>query len=435
MKKTVNLCVNEKLMNEDFLQFIWRFGLFNKDSAKTTDNQNITILNLGIINKDSGPDFFNAKVKIGKIIWAGNIEIHINASDWKRHKHNHDKSYDNVILHVVKNADCDIFRSDGSKIPIFKIQYDSTLEKRYDELLASKTWIACQNYISDMELFKVKHFLSRMMVERLEQRSSHINKILADTKNDFKEVFYRLLFRSFGFGTNTLPFELLAQSTPIVAINKHRDSVFQMEALLFGQAGFLNEAPVDDYQSQLQKEYKFLQNKFELKPVEKHLWKFMRLRPTNFPTVRIAQLAKFLTQTDGLLAKIMASEKPDELNSFFEFSASEYWDTHYNFGKSTNKRIKSFGKKSAEKIIINLVAPYLFAYGKAKGEERFSEKAFDLLEIIPPEKNNIITGWKNAGVKIENAFYSQSLIQLKTAYCDNKQCLKCVIGKNIIDKK
>ncbi|MDR2064963.1 MAG: DUF2851 family protein [Prevotellaceae bacterium] len=424
-----------KLMNEDFLQFIWRFGLFNKDSATTTDNQNITVLNTGIINNDSGPDFFNAKIKIGEIIWAGNIEVHINASDWKRHKHNADKSYDNVILHVVKNADCDIFRSDGSKIPAWEIQYDSKLEKRYSKLLSSETWIACQNYMRNTESFKMKHFLNRMMIERLEQRSAHISKILADTKNDFKEVFYRLLFRSFGFGTNTLPFELLAQSTPLAAINKHRNSILQTEALLFGQAGFLNEQPLDDYQSQLQKEYKFLQNKFEIKPVEKHLWKFMRLRPTNFPTVRIAQLAKLLTQTDGLLAKIIAFEKPDELNAFFEFNASEYWDTHYNFGKQTAKRVKSFGKKSAEKIIINLIVPYLFAYGKAKGEEKFSEKAFDLLEIISPEKNSIVAGWENIGVKVDNAFYSQALIQLKTIYCNNKQCLKCAIGKNIIDEK
>ncbi|MDR2651226.1 MAG: DUF2851 family protein [Prevotellaceae bacterium] len=421
-------------MNEEFLQFIWRFGLFDKDSATTTDNQNITILNLGIINRDSGPDFFNAKIKIDKIIWAGNIEIHVNASDWKRHKHNDDKSYENVILHVVKNADCDIFRSDGSKIPALKLQYDSNLENRYNELLASKTWVACQNYIGNVESFKMKYFLNRVMVERLEQRSAHISKILSDTKNDFKEVFYRLLFRSFGFGTNTLPLELLAQSTPLAAINKHRNSVLQIEALLFGQAGFLNEPPVDDYQAQLQKEYKFLQNKFELKPLEKHLWKFMRLRPTNFPTIRIAQLAKLLTQTDGLLAKIIAFEKPDELNVFFEFSASEYWDKHYNFGKQTSKRIKSFGKKSAEKIIINLIVPYLFAYGKAKGEEKFSEKAFDLLEMISPEKNNIVAGWENIGVKVENAFYSQALIQLKTAYCNDKQCLQCTIGKNIIDK-
>lgn len=422
-------------MKEDFLQFIWRFGLFNKDSAITTDNQNITVLNPGIINKDAGPDFFNAKIKTDEIIWAGNIEIHINASDWKRHKHNTDKSYDNVILHVVKNADCDIFRSDGSKIPALEIQYDVKLEKRYNELLSSTTWIACQNYIGNMETFKMKHFLNRIMIERLEQRSAHICKILSDTKNDFKEVFYRLLFRSFGFGTNTLPFELLAQSTPLAAINKHRDSILQMEALLFGQAGFLNEQPLDDYQSQLQKEYKFLQNKFELKPVEKHLWKFMRLRPANFPTVRIAQLAKLLMQTDGLLAKIITFKKPEELNVFFEFKASEYWDTHYNFGKETDKRIKSFGKKSAEKIIINLIVPYLFAYGKAKGEERYSEKAFDLLEIISPEKNNIAAGWESMGVKVENAFYSQALIQLKTVYCNNKQCLKCAIGKNIIDKK
>ncbi|MDR1985042.1 MAG: DUF2851 family protein [Prevotellaceae bacterium] len=422
-------------MNEAFLQFIWRFGLFTRERITTTDKENLCIFDLGIINNNSGPDFFNAKIKIGEIIWVGNVEIHINASDWKRHKHNDDKAYDNVILHVVKNADCDIFRSDGSKIPVFEIQYDYKLEKRYQKLLDAQTWIACQNYVKNIDTFKIKYFLNRLLVERLEQRSAHISKILEETKNDFKEVFYRLLFRSFGFGTNALPFELLAQSTPIAAINKHRNSVLQLEALLFGQAGFLNDAPVDDYQSKLQKEYKFLQTKFDLKPIEKHLWKFMRLRPVNFPTIRIAQLAKLLMQTEGLLSKIIAFEKPDELKIFFELNASEYWDTHYNFGKQTAKRKKSFGKKSAEKIIINLIVPYLFAYGKAKGEEKFSEKSLDLLEIISPEKNNIIEGWENIGVKVENAFYSQALIQLKTMYCNNKQCLRCTIGENIISKE
>ena len=422
-------------MSEAFLQFIWKFGLFDKNSLKTTDNENIFVIDLGKVNNDSGPDFFNAKVKIGEIIWVGNIEIHVNTSDWKRHKHNGDKSYDNVILHVVRNADCEIFRSDGSKIAMFELQYDLELEQRYRNLLSAQTWVACQNYVRDVETFKVKYFLSRLLVERMEERSAHISKILDETKNDFKEVFYRLLFRSFGFGVNALPFEVLAQTTPLAAINKHRNSVFQMEALLFGQAGFLNDEPSDCYQSQLQTEYRFLQNKFNLKPVENHLWKFMRLRPTNFPTIRIAQLAKLLTQTDGLLSKITTFEKPDDLNVFFELNASEYWDTHYNFGKQTAKRVKSLGKKSAEKIIINLIVPYLFAYGKTKGVEKYSEKAMELLEIISAEKNNIVDGWENLGVKVDNAFYSQALIQLKTMYCNDKKCLQCAIGKDIINNK
>ena len=422
-------------MNEAFLQFIWKFGLFDKNLFKTTDNECISVIDAGKINNNAGPDFFNAKIKIGEIIWAGNIEIHVNASDWKRHKHDSDKSYDNVVLHVVKNADCDVFRSNGSKIAVLELKYDLELENRYRNLLSAQTWVACQNYVRNVEIFKVKHFLSRLLVERMEERSAHISKILDETKNDFKQVFYRLLFRAFGFGVNALPFELLAQSTPLAAISKHRNSVFQMEALLFGQAGFLNDTPADDYQSQLQAEYRFLQNKFSLKPIENHLWKFMRLRPTNFPTIRIAQLAKLLTQTDGLLSKMTVFEKPDELSDFFEFNASEYWDTHYNFGKQTAKRAKSFGKKSAEKIIINLVVPYLFAYGKAKGVENYSEKALYLLEIITAEKNNIVAGWESIGIKVDNAFYSQALIQLKTMYCNDKKCLQCTIGKEIIDNK
>jgi hypothetical protein len=335
----------------------------------------------------------------------------------------------------VQNADCDIFRSDGSKIPTFELKYNNEFEQRYGNLLKSTTWIACQNSVKNLDSFKVKHFLNRLLVERLEQRSEHISKILADTKNDFKEVFYRLFFRAFGFGTNALPFELLAQATPIIAINKHRNSAFQMEALLFGQAGFLKGTPIDEYHYQLQMEYKFLQSKFQIKPIENHLWKFLRLRPTNFPTIRIAQLATILTHTDGLLSKITTFKNPKEIYDFFDCAASQYWDNHYNFGKKSTKRIKNFGKKSAEKIIINLIVPYLFAYGKSKDEEKYQEKALNLLEIIAPEKNNITGGWENIGVKVDNAFYSQALIQLKTMYCDKKNCLQCAIGKDIIDNK
>ncbi len=422
-------------MKEDFLHFLWKFGLFEKENAHTTTGEPLEIISVGQHNSDAGPDFFNAKIKIGNTLWAGNVEIHRAASDWERHAHTHDKAYDNIILHVVQEDDKPIFRTAGTPLPTFIIRYDKSIEQRYRELLNSTDWISCQTYIGNVDLFRIKHFLGRVLVERLEQRNTAISNILNTTNNNWHEAFHQLLFRSFGFGTNALPFELLAKATPYNAIAKHRDSLLQLEALLFGQAGLLQEGVQDTYYISLQKEYHFLQTKFSLRPIETHLWKFLRIRPENFPTIRIAQLAQLLHTSNGLLDTLLTCRTADEIYKLFAVQASAYWNTHYLFGKETVEKSKPLGLSSIQRIIMNAVAPFLFAYGRYHGNEEACETAVNLLDTLPAEKNHIIDGWLQLGIKPQNAFYTQALLQLKSAYCDSKRCLSCAIGISQLAKK
>ncbi len=406
--------------------------MFDKTELKTTAGEPLEILAPGRRNTDAGPDFFNARIKIGETVWAGNVEVHLRASDWNRHIHDKDKAYDNVILHVVGADDKSVVRTTGQPLPAFEMRYNPQLEARYDALLQSADWIPCGHRAANIALFRIKHFLSRLLVERLEQKSAQINDTLAATRNDWHEAFHQLLFRAFGFGVNALPFELLAKSIPPAAIAKQRASLLQIEALLFGQAGLLNDDLPDDYHAALKKEYLFLRNKYSLKPIEPHLWKFLRIRPSNFPTIRIAQLAQLLSRPVDISEQVLAFGSISELQALFAVQASDYWNTHYHFGKESKKQPKPLGKSSAQRIIINLIVPYLFAYGKAHANEPLCEKALAILETLPPESNHIIAGWKHLGIAPENAFYAQSLIQLKTAYCNSKQCLSCAIGIGLL---
>ena len=415
-------------MKENFLHFLWKFGLFEKENICTTKGEPLEIISAGQHNTNAGPDFFNAKIKIGDTTWAGNVEVHRAASDWEKHAHSQNKAYDNVILHVVTVDDKAVFRSSGDSLATFILRYDKKIEQRYQELLASVTWIPCQAHIGNVALFRVKHFLGRILVERMEERNSQISGILNNTHNNWQEVFYQRLFRAFGFGTNALPFELLAKATPFQAIAKQRYSLMQVEALLFGQAGFLQEETLDSYQSELQNEYRFLQAKYALQPIAGHLWKFLRIRPDNFPTVRIAQLAKLLYSSEGFVDKLLASRTAEELYKLFAVQASSYWDEHYTFGKTSVKKPKLVGESSVQGLVMNAVIPFLFAYGHYHHNNTMCETALNILEALPPEKNNIIAGWHNIGIKPDNAFYAQALMQLKTAYCDEKRCLSCAIG-------
>ncbi len=421
-------------MKEDFLHFLWEYGLFDKSALRTAAGEPLEIVSPGQHNTDAGPDFFNAKIKIGDTLWAGNVELHVRASDWQRHVHGANKAYDNVILHVVKENDTPVARATGELLPTLVLHYDKNLETRYDALLQSVEWIACKQEVAQIELFRIKHFLSRLLVERLERKAQQVFDVLEATQGDWREAFYQLLFRTFGFGVNAVPFELLAKATPLVVIGKHRHSLLQMEALLFGQSGLLQGTPKDDYQQALQREYDFLQTKFLLTPIEPHLWKFLRLRPTNFPTVRIAQLAMLLHRSEQLIDKITGFRTVDDLYSLFDVQASSYWDTHYTFTKESQESPKKLGEMSVQLIIINLIVPFLFAYGRRQAAETLCEHTVELLEALPPEKNHITTGWEQAGVKPDNAFYTQALIQLKTDYCDRKQCLKCAIGAGLLKK-
>jgi len=419
-------------MTEDFLQYIWRYGLFNKESLTTTGNEKIEILSLGELNTNAGPDFFNAKIKIDDTTWAGNVEIHLNASDWLLHQHQKDKAYNNVILHVVYNADQQILRQNKTIVPCLELKFDHRLFDNYAELQKNNSPIACNKEIKQVDTFVIEHWLNSLMVERLENKSQSISDILLQNKNNWEETFYRILSRNFGFNLNAEPFEILARSLPLNYLAKHKNNLLQIEALLFGQAGFLAEPLDDEYYQKLQKEYIFLKQKFNLIEGEKHLWKFLRLRPSNFPTIRIAQFAKLIHQSSGLFSKILETNNIEELYQFFDVSASSYWNEHFVFGKTSKKSNKNLGKTAADIILINTIIPFLFLYGKNKDQQDLMDKALGFLDKIKAENNAIINQWKDLNMNITSAFYSQAYIQLRKNYCNTKKCLHCMIGNKII---
>ncbi len=419
-------------MKEEFLQFIWKNKLYDKDHLKAHNQDKIEILNSGSHNFDSGPDFFNAKIKINDTIWAGNVEVHVNSSDWYRHNHHKDKAYDNVVLQVVHTHDKNIERTNGQEIPTLELKFDKELLNSYESLLKNESWIPCENQMQEVDLFVKQSWLAKLAIERLEEKSERIDVLLKQTRNSWEEAFYIQLARNFGFKLNSDPFELLAKSLSINYLAKHKDNLLQIEALTFGQAGFLNDENGDKYYSQLRKEYLYLQNKFKLKPIENHLWKFLKSRPANFPTIRIAQFSMLIHKSAGLFSKIIETKSLKDFYKLFIHNPSDYWEKHYLFNKESVKRSKIIGKSAIDILLINTVIPFLFVYGKAKGIEELKTRAVSLLENIKPEKNAIVTKWANLDLKAINAFDTQALIQLKNEYCNAKKCLNCQIGNDII---
>ncbi len=421
-------------MPEEFLQYIWENRLFLSKSLKITQGEKLEILNPGKRNTDSGPDFFNAKIKIGNTIWAGNIEIHKKASDWHKHKHQSDKAYENVILHVVETADETIFRGNNEAIPTLVLKYPEHLRNNYQKLLDSKSWIACREQFHKIDPVILQLGFNRLMIERLENKTEEILARLQQNNNDWNETFYQMLARMFGFKVNAIPFELLAKSLSIQVLAKHRNNLFQLEALLFGNSGLLNNQLIgDDYYLKLRDEYSFFYKKYKLKAIESHLWKFMRLRPVNFPTVRISQLAALLHTSQALFSKILEIENIDELKKLFRVKASEYWDVHYNFNKSAKRTAaKELGESSANILIINVVIPILFVYGEKQNKDHLKNRALEFLEQLPAENNSIIKKWGELGIQAHSSFDSQALLQLKNYYCETKKCLNCHIGVKLV---
>jgi hypothetical protein len=430
----VVLANNKRKMTEEFLHYIWKYKRYDSAELITQSGENIQVLKQGDHNTDAGPDFFNSKVKVGKTLWAGNVEIHIKSSDWKKHKHELDKAYDNVILHVVYENDEKLFRKSGEEIPTLELKgkFDKQAFKKYLQFKDSKAWVPCATQLKSVESFTLNTWLDRLLVERLERKSVNISLCLEKNKNNWEETFYQQLARSFGFKVNSDPFELLAKSLPISVLARHKSSLFQIEALLYGQAGMLNKEFTDTYSQYLQNEYVFLQKKYKLKPIDTHLWKFLRLRPSNFPTIRIAQFAGLIHNSVHLLSKILEAKKTEDIKALFKVKASEYWQTHYLFDKASEKKSKSLGSNSINNIIINTIVPFLFVYGKSKGEEKYVEGALSLLEKVEEEQNSIITKWKQYGVDADSAYRSQALLQLKNEYCLNKRCLECAVGAKLL---
>jgi hypothetical protein len=418
-------------MKESILHYIWQQKLFTAQGQHTTDNEVVEVIDVGRINTDAGPDFFNAKIKIGNTLWAGNVEIHLRSSDWAKHNHQLDKKYDSVILHVVKEADVDVFRLDGEKIPQLELKYSELIEQNYEKLLSEKKWIACADKIRTVPSVFIQSWKNSLLTERLEQKISFIEDILAENNQHWEEAFYVSLARSFGFSTNSQAFELLAKSLPLSVLAKHKNNLLQIEALLFGQAGLLVD-DADEYVVQLRKEYDFLKQKFQLQPIDAGMWKLLRLRPDNFPHIRIAQFAYLIHSSSKLFSRIIENPENEYLNEIFRTETSEYWKTHYLFGRPSKSKVKRPGAQSINSLLINTVVPFVFCYGHHKGDQTLKDKAIQLLECIPAEKNSVITGWIALGFKMDSAYDSQSFIQLKKMYCDNKKCLRCRIGHKVL---
>lgn len=420
-------------MNESILHYVWQNRLFPLHTLKTTDGFFLEIIDTGHPNSDAGPDFFNAKIKIEDTLWAGNVEIHDLSSDWHKHNHTTDKSYDSVILHVVRKADIAISRTNGEKIPQLELPIPEHVKNNYEQLLASRKWIACEEKIHLVPDILTKTWKSALLIERIEQKAASIDSLLEQTNNDWAESFYISLAYSFGFGTNSQPFEHLAKTLPLRILAKHKDHLFQLEALLFGQAGFLEKITDDDsYPIDLQKEYQFLRLKYNLRPIDATEWKLLRLRPENFPYVRLAQFAALTHQSSNLFSKILKTNNVDEIRKMFQCEVSDYWKTHFTFGSESRFSAKQLGNKSIDILLINTVIPFIFAHAKKRNEDEVAEKSIDLLEEIPAENNAIVRKWALLGLPSNTAFDSQALIQLKKRYCDNKNCLRCRFGQKVL---
>ncbi len=423
-------------MKEELLHYVWRLKRFDLANLRTTDGQSLDILRSGELNRDGGPDFSNAQIRISDTFWAGNVEMHLRSSDWLLHKHQDDRAYDNVILHVVFEEDMPIYRRTGERLPCLELRSRIYPEvfKTYHRLLHNEHWIACQHQFHEVEHIVKRLWLDRLMVERLEKRSLLIAQRLKTNKKDWEQTFYQSLAWNFGVKVNAEAFEQLARAMPLKILAKHKNNLMQLEALLFGQAGLLQQDFHDEYPQKLQKEYRFFQKKYNLDPINPDQWKFLRMRPANFPTVRIAQLAMLVHQSSHLFSKILAAENLKEVENMFELKISSYWHDHYLFDRESSPKPKALGPSTIHSFILNTIAPILFLFGKERDELRFREKAMQLLEETPAEENAIIGQWAALGLNAVSALDSQALLQLKNTYCDHKRCLECAIGCAILKR-
>lgn len=415
------------------MHFVWKFRLYSIP-AETTDGEIIDILQPGRHNTDSGPDFSDARIKLGNTTWAGNIEIHMKSSGWYEHKHQHDPAYANIILHVVFENDRDIFDRNGNTVPAMELKgkIHSGVYKKYFYFLNNQLWIPCEHDVVSVDPVTMKSWMERLFVERMERKLDGLRILYQRNKNSLTETFYQLLAGNFGFKTNEQPFQLLSRMLPLSVPGKHKNSLFQVEAMLFGCAGLLTGDFKDDYPNQLKQEFSFLQKKYGLAMMEGHLWKFLRLRPANFPTIRISQFAALIHKSENLLPKLMETSSLGELQSFFDVKASPYWEEHFNFDKSSKKRAKPLGKSAINTLILNSVVQFLFFYAEVKGSQHYRDQAVSFMLGLAPESNHIINKWAAIGVKASSALESQALIELRNNYCKRKKCLSCNIGTKLL---
>lgn len=426
-------------MQEDFVQYLWKFQLFEPQNLWTTNGKKIEVVHQGNWNYYGGADFFNAKIKIDGQLWVGNVEIHLKAEDWKSHKHQEDEAYNNVILHVVFfPTQKKVQTQSGREVETLVLQnfvYENTL-KKYEYLQQHKAhFIACEN-LMDLDDFPIETYYERLITERLERKISQIEKDIENSYGDLDKAFMVNLFRYFGAPQNKLAFETLAYHLDLKHIIKQAHSVESLEALLFGTAGFLDQTAEDEYHHKLENEYAYIQELYQLSSSMKvSQWVFGKVRPPNFPTVRIAQLAAVLYKEQRWFGYLQGKIDVEQLKKMMQQETSNYWQTHYLFDKKAKKQSKKLSDAFINKIIVNVIAPFLFYYGKFVSEYRFVEQAFDLLAEGKKENNRIVNQWKKLKLPHQNALHSQALIELHQNYCTTKRCLDCRIGFKILNEK
>lgn len=431
---------------EDLVRYVWKHRLFPLTPLLTTDGQEVEVIHPGMENRSDGPDFFNAKVKIAGTLWVGNVEIHGKASDWLLHGHDTNKRYDSVVLHVAGMVDREIVRTDGTPIPQLELKVPEHIINNYAELRKTDHYPPCYRVIPELGNIVIHSFLSSLLYERLDMRSTQIAQRYEAHDKNWDDALFSTIARNFGFGTNGDAFDEWARRMPFRAVDKHADNLQQIEALFFGQAGLLEEDSVptyykealasDGYFQTLRREYAFLAHKFNLRPMDYTTWRLLGMRPANFPHVRLAQLAMLYHERRISVSKLLAATDKSSLTELLRVGTSPYWDTHYTFASTpsapTKKRVTD---NAVTLLLINSVAPFYYSYGRRKDSEQHCEQAVALLEQLKAENNYIIRGWIDCGLIVKHAADSQALIQLKKQYCDRRDCLRCRIGYEYLKKE
>jgi hypothetical protein len=427
-KQNLNLTLPFRTGGEKLLQYIWQFQYFNKAELQTTAGEKLQIIFPGKLNTNQGPDFTNAQIKIDNTTLVGSIELHLKASQWNEHGHNNDSNYKNVVLHVVFENDLP-----QSAVPVLELQsrISNLLLDRYTDLMNSPSFIPCANSVSEVKEITWVSWKERLLAERLTRKSSIVFKFLEENNAHWEESFWWMLARNFGMKVNSEAFESTARSVSVNILAKHKNQIHQLEALLFGQTGLLERSFEEDYPKLLQREYNFLKKKYDLKPIHTPVH-FLRMRPGNFPTIRLSQLAALIQNSAHLFSKILETEKISEIEKMFEVTANDYWHYHYRFDESSSFKKKTIGKDMIDNLIINTIVPVLFAYGLYLKEEKFKNKAILWLEELSAEVNSITKGFASLKLSNKSAFDSQAFIELKTQYCDHKHCLQCAIGNTLL---
>lgn len=421
-------------MKEDFLHYVWQFSQFNRVELLTTSGEKIEIVKSGLHNKNAGPDFLEAQIVINNVKWVGNVEVHVKSSDWYVHQHEKDKNYDAVILHVVYEDDVTVFTKNNIPLPTLELKDKIPIEllKNYDRLLTNRNWIPCANHISSVDDFVMNNWLERLYIQRLEDKSGFIKELLDNNQNDYEAVLFQLLAKNFGLKVNAEAFLNMVKHIDFNIVRKEWNNSNTLSALLFGTAGFLEGEIEGNYYQQLKSEYEYQKKKYRLTSIDKNQFYFFRIRPNNFPTIRLAQLIALYVKHKGLFSKVISIDAVEEFYDVFKIEISDFWKTHYTFEKESKKSSKKLTKSFVHLLIINTIIPLRFVYNN----DKFNNKEFDCLKLLcqlPAEKNTIISNFCDLGLVINNAFMSQSLLELKNNFCDEKRCLSCQIGVKLLN--